>query len=177
MFPLSADLEILIPIPARAEASTAGAVAWLEKHFQMMNATVVRRGADSLEVDLPWDYAQYQRPTVLRPVRRIDIEVRSTPYGLVGLVRGPLPAAVRHAGPRRRRPGRGVLPAGRRHRPSVRGPVVCPGPAAAYPSARHPVPARPVPGHRDFLPEAALPEPRSQRPGSHACVGTFAGTG
>lgn len=82
MFPLSADIEVLIPIHSRAESHTAGVLAWFEKHFQMMGATVERHGPGSLVVELESEYIGERVPGALRTVRRLAIEIRPSAYGL-----------------------------------------------------------------------------------------------
>ena len=82
MFPLSADLEVLIPIAARADSNTAGVLAWFEKHFLLMGATVERTGPDSLDVELEAEYVGELVPGPLRAVRRLVIEIRPSQYGV-----------------------------------------------------------------------------------------------
>ena len=82
MFPLSADIEVLIPIHARAESHTAGVLAWFQKHFELMGATVERTGPDSLQVELESEYLAERIPGALRTVRKLAIEIRPSQYGV-----------------------------------------------------------------------------------------------
>lgn len=81
MFPFSSGFEYSIAIPKPASPNANGVLAYFEKYFQRVSATVEHSSPLGLVITLDRE-SFYDTPRSLRGLRRVEIEVRPHPIGL-----------------------------------------------------------------------------------------------
>lgn len=81
MFPFSSSLEYSIAIPAPSPHNADGVLAYFEKYFQRVGATIEHSSSLGLAITLN-GVSLYDTQPALRDLRRVDIEVRPHPIGL-----------------------------------------------------------------------------------------------
>jgi hypothetical protein len=83
LYPLTTDFEFALAVPTTQGSPTAGVLAWLDKHFQLMGAEARRVSPTSRDIELitESDASTATAPELLE-VRRIELDVQETTTGL-----------------------------------------------------------------------------------------------